>query len=66
MSVFNNPLKKLASVHVLGVRAGDQTRVLATYNSTIYCLLLCYSNGERELAEVATKDMSKYLNYIEI
>lgn len=57
---------QLVSVKVLGVRTVEQTKVLATYNSTIYCLMLIYSDGRRELEEVEAKKMSKYLQYIDI
>lgn len=56
---------KLVSVKVLGVRAAEQTKVLSTVNSTIYCIMLVYSNGARELEEVDAKKMTKYLPYIE-
>lgn len=56
---------KLVSVKVLGVRTAEQTKVLSTVNSTIYCIMLVYSNGARELEEVDTKKMAKYLPYIE-
>ena len=56
---------KLVSVKVLGVRTAEQTKVLSTVNSTIYCIMLVYSNGARELEEVDTKKMTKYLPYIE-
>lgn len=56
---------KLVSVKVLGVRTAEQTKVLATYNSTIYCIMLVYSDGSRSLEEVDAKKMAKYLPYIE-
>lgn len=57
----NNDIK---CVVVLGVREGEQTKVLATYNSTVYCLMIEYMNGTRELVECETKEMKKYLRYI--
>lgn len=62
---FNNPLKKIERVCVLGVRTAEQTKLMATYNSSIYCLLVIYTNGTRELIECDSKEMSKYLDYIE-
>jgi hypothetical protein len=62
---FVNPLK-IDRVCVLGVRSAEQTKVLATYNSTIYCILIIYANGRRELSECTAKEMEKYLNYIEV
>ena len=53
-------------VKVLGVRTAEQTKVLATYNSTIYCILIDYSNNTRELKECTTKEMAQYINYIDI
>lgn len=63
---FINPIKQIERVMVLGVRAAEQTKVLATYNSSIYCILILYSNGARELREVNTKEMEKYIQYINI
>lgn len=57
--------KKLVSIKVLGVRAAEQTKVLATYNSTVYCLLLLYSDGSRALEECNAKEMQRYLSYID-
>lgn len=59
----NNGIK---CVVVLGVREGEQTKVLATYNSTVYCLMIEYMNGSRELVECESKEMKKYLPYIYI
>ncbi len=53
-------------VKVVGERTAHETKVLATYNSTIYCLLVVYQNGSRELIECDTKGMKKYLPYIEV
>ena len=63
---FINPIKQIERVRVLGVRTAEQTKVLATYNSSIYCILILYSNGMKELREVNTKEMDKYIQYINI
>lgn len=49
---------------VLGVRSAEQTKVLATYNSTMYSLLVEYSDGSRELLELDAKGMKPYLKLI--
>ena len=49
---------------VLGVRAAEQTRVLATYNSTMYSLLVAYNDGSRQLLELDAKGITPYLHLI--
>lgn len=49
---------------VLGVRSAEQTKVLATYNSTMYSLLVEYSDGSREIMELDAKEMKPYLKLI--
>lgn len=49
---------------VLGVRTAEQTKVLATYNSTMYSLLVEYSDGSREIMELDAKEMKPYLKLI--
>lgn len=60
--------KKLAiqAIKVLGVRSAEQTKVLATYNSTLYCLLVEYEDGSRKIVECDTNGMAQYLPYIPI
>lgn len=58
--------KAIQRVNILGVRTGEETRVMATYNSTVYSLLILYTDGTRSLKEVQTKDMGQYLQYIPI
>lgn len=65
MAFINLP-KKISSVHVLGIRTAEQTKVLATHNSTLYSVLIIYDSGERELMECDAKEMGKYLNYIAV
>lgn len=53
-------------VKVLGVRTAEETKVLATYNSSIYCILIEYGDGRRELKECTTKEMASYIKYIDM
>ena len=53
-------------VKVLGVRTAHETKVLATYNSSVYCILIEFDDGHRELKECETNEMSKYLKYIDM
>ena len=55
---------RIRCVVVLGVRTAEQTKVIATYNSTVYCLMVEYENGSRNLVECDTKEMKKYLPYV--
>lgn len=63
---FINPVRQIERVRVLGIRAAEQTKVLATYNSTIYSILILYSNGMKEIKECNLKEMEKYVNFIAI
>ena len=56
--------RKIQAVKVLGVRTAEETKILATYNATVYCLLIQYSDGSRSLFECNTKEMAKYIDYI--
>lgn len=56
--------RSIRRVKVLGVRTAEDTKLLATVNSTIYCVLIEYSDGERELNEIGAAKMGKYLPYI--
>ena len=49
---------------VLGVRTAEETKVLATYNSAVYSLLVEYSDGSRDILELDTKGMKPYLKLI--
>ena len=42
---------KIKSVTVLGTRTGEQTKILGTYNFTIYSFLVEYESGKREAVE---------------
>ena len=61
--MFNN-LKKIRAVKVLGVRTAEQTKFISTVNSSVYCCLVIYEDGSRDLLELEAKGMSKYLPYI--
>lgn len=56
--------KEINAVTVLGVRTSEQTKVLATYNMTIYCLLVEYKDGSRKVVECGTGEMAPYLPFI--
>ena len=57
-------VSSISRVRVLGVRTAENTKILTTVNSTIYCCLIEYRNGTRELMELNAKEMKKYLSYI--
>ena len=40
----------------MGIRTAEQTKVLATYNSTLYCFLVEYDNGDRAILEYHAGD----------
>lgn len=56
--------KTIRRVKVLGVREGEQTKVFATHNTTVYSVLVEYMDGHRELDECEAKEMGKYIKYI--
>lgn len=56
--------KKLETIKILGVRTAHETKVLATYNSSVYCCLFVYSDGSREVKELSTKEINKVAQYI--
>lgn len=66
MGLFSQkqPPKEINRVKLLGLRKMDNSGALATYNSTLYSLLIEYADGSRELKELVGKDMQKYLMYI--
>ena len=51
MGVLSN--LRINRVVVLGVRTAEQTKIFATHNYSIYCLMVEYENGHRELVEWA-------------
>jgi len=60
------PSNKINRIKVLGIRAAFQSKAIFTENSTWYSLLIEYTDGRRELLEVDTKKMDKYLPYIDM
>ncbi len=50
---------KIVAVKILGTRTGKETRVLATYNFTIYSFLVLYENGKRDVIE-CKKDSNEF------
>lgn len=58
---FTKPIK---AVKVLGVRTAEQTKIISTVNSSVYCCLVLYEDGTRGLLELEAKEMKKYLQYI--
>lgn len=57
-------LKKIEAVKVLGVRTAEETKILFTHNSSVYCCLFVYSDGSKEVKELSTKEINKVAQYI--
>jgi len=57
--------KRIESVKILGTSTAMETRVLATYNFTVYSLLIRYTDGSTEVREVQKKHLRRYMPYIE-
>lgn len=69
MGIFGNQQKpEISRVKCLGVRTAEETKVLGTYNSTIYCFLVEYTDRSREICECEanSKQIAKLINYIEM
>lgn len=58
--------KQIQRVKCLGVRTSEETKVLATYNSTIYCFLIEYTDRSRVIREYGASDKAviELLQYI--
>lgn len=58
--------KQIQRVKCLGVRTAEETKVLATYNSTIYCFLIEYADRSRVIREYGASDKAviELLQYI--
>nr|DAR41401.1 MAG TPA: hypothetical protein [Caudoviricetes sp.] len=54
MSLFAK--KEIYRVKYMGVRTAEQTKVLGTYNSSMYCFLVEYTDGSRALLDYEAKD----------
>lgn len=68
MGLFSNtPTKQIQKIKLLGIRTSEQTKVLSTVNSSVYCIAVLYTDGTKELVEVEAKEFQKtYLQYVEI
>lgn len=55
-------------VKFMGVRTAEETKILGTYNSSMYCFLIEYDNGERKLVEYQADDkaLPELLGYIDM
>lgn len=60
------PQKIIAKVKVLGIRTAMQTKTFYEENSTQYSILVLYTDGTRELLELSSKQMTNYINYIDM
>jgi hypothetical protein len=61
-------IRTIKTVKLLGTRTAAETRILATYNFTVYSFLVVYDDGEREVVECqnGSKVFNKLLPYIEV
>lgn len=59
---------KIRKVKLLGVRTTEQTKIMATYNSTLYCFLIEYENGNRAIREFQAddKEIKELIMYIDM
>ena len=57
MALFGKKeVKTISKVKLLGVRTAEQTKVLGTVNSTLYCFLVEYTDGDRAILEYGPSD----------
>lgn len=65
LSIKNCAVEK---VKVLGIRSGEETKSIATWNTTIYALLVVYVTGARDVIECTadSKQFRELINYIEV
>lgn len=63
-----NKTDKIKTVQLLGTRTGEETRVLATYNFTLYSFLVIYESGKREVVECknGSDDFNELIKYIKV
>lgn len=67
MGLFSNSQKQVQKVKLLGIRTAEQTKVFSTVNSSLFCVLVLYVDGTKELVECEAKEFQKnYINFIEI
>lgn len=59
---------KIVTVKILGTRTGEETRILATYNFTIYSFLVLYESGKRDVIECKkdSDEFNELIKYIDI
>lgn len=59
---------KIKTVQLLGTRTGEETRVLATYNFTLYSFLVVYQSGKREVIECknGSDEFNELIKYIKV
>lgn len=53
------PQKQVEKVKILGIRTAEQTKVFSTVNSSMYCMIVLYSDGTKELIECESKEFQK-------
>lgn len=59
--------KEIQKVKLLGIRTTEQTKVFSTVNSSMYCMIVLYTDGTKELIECESKEFqNKYMSYIEM
>lgn len=59
--------KEIKKVKLLGIRSAEQTKIFGTYNSSLYCLIVQYTDNTKALIECESEEFQKkYLNFIEI
>lgn len=68
MGFFNIQLEKeIKKVKLLGIRTAEQTKVFSTVNSSMYCMIVLYTDGTKELIECESKEFQKkYLNFVDM
>lgn len=67
---YSNKKPHIVKVQVLGTRQGEETGILATWNFTVYSLLVLYDNGTKDVIECAShsklfKDLIQYMDITE-
>ena len=53
---FGKSQGRIVKAKLLGIRMAQETKVMATYNSSSYCFLVEYENGVREVLEMGADD----------
>ena len=47
--------ENISKVKLVGTRTGQETKILATYNFTVYSFLVIYKDGSRQMIECTTE-----------